>query len=89
VITFARRLWAKMCDPADEVPLEHDAYLPHDGANERQLMTGGTDGDRHGEVVQRHQGLHHRVILPMSGRRSWFTTSGDNARLYLRTVGSP
>ena len=28
VVTFARRLWARMRDPADEVPLEHDAYLP-------------------------------------------------------------
>ena len=27
VVTFARRLWARMRDPADEVPLEHDAYL--------------------------------------------------------------
>jgi hypothetical protein len=27
VITLARRLWARMRDPADEVPLEHDAYL--------------------------------------------------------------
>jgi hypothetical protein len=27
VITFARRLWARMPDPLDEVPLEHDAYL--------------------------------------------------------------
>jgi hypothetical protein len=27
VIALARKLWAKMRDPADEVPLEHDAYL--------------------------------------------------------------
>jgi F-box protein, helicase, 18 len=27
VITLARKLWARMRDPADEVPLEHDAYL--------------------------------------------------------------
>jgi len=27
VVTFARRLWARMRDPAGEVPLEHDAYL--------------------------------------------------------------
>ena len=27
MITCARKLWAMMRDPADEVPLEHDAYL--------------------------------------------------------------
>jgi hypothetical protein len=27
VVTLARELWARMRDPADEVPLEHDAYL--------------------------------------------------------------
>jgi hypothetical protein len=27
VIALARKLWARMRDPADEVPLEHDAYL--------------------------------------------------------------
>jgi hypothetical protein len=27
VITLARKLWARMRDPANEVPLEHDAYL--------------------------------------------------------------
>jgi hypothetical protein len=27
VLTLARQLWARMLDPADEVPLEHDAYL--------------------------------------------------------------
>ncbi len=27
VITLAQELWARMRDPADEVPLEHDAYL--------------------------------------------------------------
>jgi hypothetical protein len=27
VLTLARKLWARMCDPGEQVPLEHDAYL--------------------------------------------------------------
>jgi hypothetical protein len=35
VLAWARQIWALMCDPADGVPLEHDAY--EDGTEGAQL----------------------------------------------------